>query len=245
VQQNVAPTVAPPSAAAAALLIDGVTKTYRHGRVEIRALVGASLRVGEGEFVAVMGPSGSGKSTLLGVIAGLDVPTSGSVHVRGCCISAMTDDEATAFRRRHIGIVYQRFNLFPDLTIEENVAVPLMLAGRGGDDVTGRVRRALGRVGLDQRRDHLPTEVSGGEVQRAAIARALVSDPAIVLADEPTGNLDSATGEEIMKLFNELWANGQTIVLVTHEHDIAAHARRQIHLRDGIVERDVQTEKIK
>ena len=234
--RNVAPTAAQPGVDVA-LLIDQVTKTYQHGRVEIRALIGASLRVGEGEFVAVMGPSGSGKSTLLGLIAGLDVPTSGSIHVRGSCISSMTDDDATAFRRRHIGIVYQRFNLFPDLTIEENVAVPLMLEGRGGDDVTERVRRALARVGLEGRRDHLPTEVSGGEVQRAAIARALVTDPAIVLADEPTGNLDSATGTRILAdMRRAADEQGQTIVLVTHDPLAAGHAHRIAHLRDGAFE---------
>jgi putative ABC transport system ATP-binding protein len=220
-----------------ALVIDRVSKSYPHGRVEIRALAGASLQVADGEFVAVMGPSGSGKSTLLGLIAGLDVPTSGAIYVRGACISAMTDDAATIFRRRHIGMIYQNFNLFPDLTLEENVAVPLLLEGRSGGDVTERVRHALARVGLDERHTHLPTEVSGGEVQRAAIARALVTEPAIILADEPTGNLDSATGAQILiDMRGAVDEEGRTIVLVTHDPAAAAYADRTARLRDGAFE---------
>ena len=220
-----------------ALVIDHVSKSYLHGRVEIRALTGASLEVADGEFVAIMGPSGSGKSTLLGLIAGLDVPTSGAIYVRGACISSMTDDAATTFRRRHIGMIYQDFNLFSDLTIEENVAVPLMLEGRSGEDVRDRVRRALARVGLDERRDHLPTEVSGGEIQRAAIARALVTEPAIILADEPTGNLDSATGIRVLTdMRRAVDEQRRTIILVTHDPVAAGYADRTAHLRDGAFE---------
>jgi len=184
-----------------------------------------------------MGPSGSGKSTLLNVIAGLDVPTSGTIHVRGACISTMTDDEATAFRRRHIGMIYQHFNLFPDLTLEENVAVPLMLEGRSGAEVDALVRQALERVGLGARRDHLPTEVSGGEAQRAAIARALVNEPGLVLADEPTGNLDSATGLRVLEhLRRVVDEERRTILLVTHDPVAAGYAHRIARLRDGAFE---------
>ena len=234
------PNVATPAAGSTvgpALLIDRVAKSYLHGRVEIRALAGASLSVADGEFVAIMGPSGSGKSTLLGLIAGLDVPTSGTILIHGACISSMTDDAATTFRRRHIGMIYQHFNLFPDLTIEENVAVPLMLEGRRGSHVAERVRRALTRVGLDERRDHLPTEVSGGEAQRAAIARALVTEPVIILADEPTGNLDSATGTRILAdMRRAVDEEGRTIVLVTHDPVAASYADRTARLRDGAFE---------
>jgi putative ABC transport system ATP-binding protein len=184
-----------------------------------------------------MGPSGSGKSTLLTLIAGLDVPTAGTIHVRGACVSAMTDDDATLFRRRHIGMIYQHFNLFPDLTLEENVAVPLMLEGRSGAEVAERVRRSLERVGLDGRRDHLPTEVSGGELQRAAIARALVNDPALVIADQPTGNLDSATGTRVLEhLRRAVDEDARTIVLVTHDPVAAGYADRIARLRDGAFE---------
>lgn len=228
-----APQVAPGST----LVIDRVSKSYSHGRVEIRALADASLTVANGEFVAIMGPSGSGKSTLLGLIAGLDVPTSGTIYVRGACISSMADDEATAFRRRHIGMIYQHFNLFPDLTIEENVAVPLLLEGRSSGDITPRVQHALERVGLYERRDHLPTEVSGGEVQRAAIARALVTEPAIILADEPTGNLDSTTGARILAdMRRAADEERRTIVLVTHDPVAAGYADRTARLRDGAFE---------
>ncbi len=233
---NVAPTAAT-TAGGQALVIDQVSKSYRHGRADVPALVGASLQVANGEFLAVMGPSGSGKSTLLGLIAGLDLPTSGAIYVRGACVSSMSDDEATAFRRRHIGMIYQHFNLFPDLTIEENVAVPLMLEGRSGDEVRVRVRQVLARVGLDERRDHLPTEVSGGEVQRAAIARALVTEPTIILADEPTGNLDSATGTLILTAMRRaVDEDGRTIVLVTHDPVAAEYADRIARLRDGAFE---------
>jgi putative ABC transport system ATP-binding protein len=220
-----------------AVAIADVAKTYLHGATEIRALAGASLAIRDGELLAIMGPSGSGKSTLLGLIAGLDVPTRGTIHVRGACVSAMSDDEATVFRRRHVGLIYQHFNLFPDLTLEENVAVPLLLEGRSAREVTESVRRALDRVGLDGRRDHVPTEVSGGEVQRAAIARAFVANPAVILADEPTGNLDSATGARILAdMRRAVDEERRTIVLVTHDPVAAGYADRIARLRDGVFE---------
>jgi putative ABC transport system ATP-binding protein len=195
------------------------------------------LVVANGEFVAVMGPSGSGKSTLLNLIAGLDVPTSGTISVQGQCVSSMNDDEATAFRRQHIGFIYQHFNLFPDLTIEQNVSVPLMLDDVPLADIQARVARALEDIGLYERRHHLPTEISGGELQRAAIARALAAEPAIVLADEPTGNLDSATGERVLlDMRHAVDEQRRTIILVTHDARAAAYADRIARLRDGAFE---------
>jgi putative ABC transport system ATP-binding protein len=214
--------------------LDRVSKIYASGRLELTALAEASLRIADGEFVAVMGPSGSGKSTLLHLIAGLDVPTRGTVHVRGECISAMSDDEATAFRRQHIGFIYQRFNFLPDLTVEENVGLPLILDGCDAAEVQRRVADALAQVDLSDRCEHVPSEISGGELQRAAIARALVAQPAVLLADEPTGNLDSAAGERVLldmrRAVDEL---GRTIVLVTHDARAAAYADRIERLLDG------------
>lgn len=220
-----------------AVVAEHISKRYVLGRVEVRALVDASLTVAEGEFVAIMGPSGSGKSTLLNLIAGLDVPTGGTIHVRDQCISAMRDDQATSFRCRYIGFIYQDFNVFPDLTIEENVAVPLLLGGRATREVRERVAAALNDVGLYERRAHLPAEVSGGELQRAAIARALVAEPAILLADEPTGNLDSVTGERVMlDIRRAVDEQGRTVILVTHDAIAAAYADRIARLRDGAFE---------
>jgi putative ABC transport system ATP-binding protein len=214
-----------------------VHKTHYRGRIAVHALVDASLAVADGEFVAIMGPSGSGKSTLLNLIAGLDVPTGGTIHVRDHCMSAMTDDEATAFRCRHIGIVYQDFNLFPDLTIDENVSVPLLLAGRGRREIRERVAAVLDHVGIGDRARHFPTEVSGGELQRAAIARALVAEPAIMLADEPTGNLDSATAERILvEIRRAVDEQRRTVLMVTHDPRAAAYADRIARLRDGAFE---------
>lgn len=204
----------------------------------MQALAAASLTVANGEFVSVMGPSGSGKSTLLGLIAGLDVPSSGSIHVRGRCVSSMSDDEATVFRRQHVGFVFQRFSLLPDLTIEENVGAALMLDGRGDAEIQACVEEALRQVALWERRRHLPAEVSGGELQRAAIARALVAEPAVILADEPTGNLDSATGERVLlDMRRTVDEYGRTILLVTHDPIAAAYADRTVHLRDGTFQR--------
>jgi putative ABC transport system ATP-binding protein len=217
-----------------AIVVDRVSKTFMRGRVAVPALVEASIVVGDGEFLAVMGPSGSGKSTLLHLIAGLDSPTSGAIYVRGACVSAMNDDEATDFRRRNIGFIYQTLNLFPDLTVEENVGVPLMLDGRASREINARVGGALNDVGLYDRRRHLPGEISGGELQRAAIARALVSEPALVLPDEPTGNLDSAMGERVLiDMRRAVDGHGRTIVLVTHDERAARSADRIVRLRDG------------
>jgi ABC-type lipoprotein export system ATPase subunit len=215
--------------------VEHVSKAHRSGNVVVHALRDATLSVAAGEFVAVMGPSGSGKSTLLHLIAGLDLPSGGSIHVRDLCVSSMSDDEATSFRRRHVGVVYQTFNLFPDLTIEENVGVPLVLDGRPEREIRERVGAMLAQLGLADRRSHRPSEISGGEQQRAAIARALVAEPAIVLADEPTGNLDSATGERVLTdLRNVVEKARCTVLVVTHDHKAAAYADRVERLLDGV-----------
>jgi putative ABC transport system ATP-binding protein len=217
-----------------AIFVDEVSKVFHRGDVEVRALAGASLTIREGEFVAVRGASGSGKSTLLALIAGLDVPSGGAIHVHGQCVSAMSDDQATVFRRRNIGFIYQSFNFLSDLTIEENVGAPLMLDGCRQEEIHARVIAALERLELMHRREHLPGSVSGGELQRAAIARALVVEPAVLLADEPTGNLDSAAGERVLvdmrRAADDL---GRTVVLVTHDPLAAAYADRTVVLRDG------------
>jgi putative ABC transport system ATP-binding protein len=223
-------------AARPAVETQALCKTYRRGRVEVRALDDVSLAIAAGEFVAVMGPSGSGKSTLLNLLAGLDTPSAGRAYVGGQCISTMTDDEVTEVRRRRIGFIHQRFMFLRDLTIEENVAIPLILDNRSRDEVSERVGRALEQVGLVDRRGHLPAEVSGGELQRAAIARALVAEPIVLLADEPTGNLDSYAGERVLlemrRTVDEL---GRTIILVTHDPKAAAYADRTERLVDGRV----------
>ena len=220
-----------------AVKVERASKVFQNGRVELRALSDAWLRVAHGEFVAVMGPSGSGKTTLLNLIAGLDAPTSGTVHVSGKCVSSMSDNEVAVFRRRHIGFIYQTFNFLADLTLEENIGVPLMLDGRSRSEISERVARSLQQMGLYDRRYHRPTEVSGGELQRAAIARALVAEPAVVLADEPTGNLDSLAGERVLidmrRAVDEL---GRTVILVTHDAKAAAYANRIERLLDGSFE---------
>ncbi len=213
-----------------------VTKTYRQGDVDVKALAGVSLDLEAGAFVTIVGPSGSGKSTLLHLMGGLDLPTSGEVIIEGTPISRMTDDEVTIFRRRSIGFVFQFFNLMPTLSAEENVALPLLLDGRRARDMQGRVVAALDAVGLSHRRTHRPDELSGGEMQRVAIARALVIEPKLILADEPTGNLDSATGEAILSLIRA--ANrerGATVVMVTHDEKAAAYGTRVVSMRDGAV----------
>ncbi len=226
------------------ILTHHLARDYDMGGEVVRALRGVDIQIKRNEFVAIMGPSGSGKSTLMNLIGCLDTPSAGEYWLNGQKVSDLSDDQLARIRNKEIGFVFQTFNLLPRASALHNVELPLIYAGFDAKRRRAAAARALERVGLGDRMDHRPNELSGGQRQRVAIARALVNEPSILLADEPTGNLDSATGEEIMKLFNELWRAGQTIVLVTHEHDIAAHARRQIHLRDGILERDVQTERV-
>ena len=221
------------------LVLEQVVKTYIMGDTEVRALRGVSLTIGRNEYVAIMGPSGSGKSTLMNMIGCLDTPSSGTYLLEGQPVSEMSDDELADIRNRKIGFVFQTFNLLPRADVLHNVELPLVYAGETRAARRKRAQEAIERVGLGDRAHHKPNELSGGQRQRVAIARALVGSPSIILADEPTGNLDSKTGEEIMRMFDELYAAGQTIILVTHEDDIAAHARRTIRLRDGVIESDV------
>ena len=214
-----------------------VHKIYQQGRNKITALAGLSLDIQKGEFAAVMGPSGSGKSTLLHLIGGLDRPTEGQVLVDGRIISQMVDDEATLFRRTRIGFVFQFFNLLPTLAAVENVMLPLILDGRSGSESNLRAKTLLERVGLEGRRDHLPEELSGGEMQRLAIARALAFNPPILLADEPTGNLDSKNGAAVLELLRQINTEQRcTVVMVTHNQEAAGYGDRIVHLRDGVIE---------
>jgi putative ABC transport system ATP-binding protein len=210
-----------------------VQKAYRGRAGDVRAVAGVSLAVAPGEFVAVTGPSGSGKSTLLYLMGGLDVPTAGRVVVDGTALATLSDDALTVFRRRKVGFVFQAFNLLPTHSVEENVALPLELDGCPVREVRSRVERALDRVGLLPRRHHRPDELSGGETQRTAIARALVVEPVVLLADEPTGNLDSETGTHVLDALGDVNQRGCTVVLVTHDAAAAARAHRTVRLRDG------------
>ena len=214
-------------------------KTYVMGSEEIHALRGVSMEIQRGEYVAIMGPSGSGKSTLMNLIGCLDTPSKGTYLLNDKEVSRMDDDELARIRNEEIGFVFQTFNLLPRASALHNVELPLVYAGVSGSERAERAKAALTKVELDHRMGHKPNELSGGQRQRVAIARALVNNPSILLADEPTGNLDSKTGVEIMALFERLHAAGNTIVLVTHEPDVAAHAHRAIHIRDGQVEKDV------
>ena len=217
--------------------LNDVHKVFKQGPSEITALAGISLQIPKGEFAVIMGPSGSGKSTLLHLIGGLDRPTQGDIVVDGKVISQMGDDEVTLFRRAGIGFIFQFFNLLPTLTAMENVTLPLMLDGREEDEVRSSSESLLERVGLSGRRNHLPEELSGGEIQRLAIARALVFNPPILLADEPTGNLDSKSGGAILELIRGInRQEGCTVVMVTHEREAAACGDRVIHLKDGMIE---------
>ena len=213
-------------------------KTYVMGSEEIHALRGVSIIIEKGEYVAIMGPSGSGKSTLMNLIGCLDTPSQGSYLLNGKQVSQMNDNELARIRNEEIGFVFQTFNLLPRASALHNVELPLIYAGVPSRDRQERARDALTKVELETRMMHKPNELSGGQRQRVAIARALVNNPSILLADEPTGNLDSKTGVEIMSLFDKLHSSGNTIILVTHERDIAAHARRAVHLRDGLIESD-------
>ena len=225
----------------AVIVTRNLHREYDMGGEIVRALRGVDVTIRKNEFVAVMGPSGSGKSTLMNLIGCLDSPTAGEYWLNGHRVSELEDDELARIRNKEIGFVFQTFNLLPRATSLHNVELPLVYAGIGAKERRQLATDALTQVGLRDRMSHRPNELSGGQRQRVAIARALVNKPSILLADEPTGNLDSATGEEIMALFKTLHVNGQTIVLVTHEHDIAEHARRQVHLKDGKVERDFET----
>jgi len=215
-------------------------KTYVMGDQEIHAVSGVDITIRRGEYVAIMGPSGSGKSTLMNLIGCLDSPTKGQYYINGRLVSDMTDDELARIRNKEIGFVFQTFNLLPRATSLHNVELPLIYSGVPAHLRAERAKSALRQVDLEARMLHKPNELSGGQRQRVAIARALVNEPSILLADEPTGNLDSVTGNEIMALFERLFQQGNTIVLVTHEHDIAQHAHRVIHIRDGKVEKDEQ-----
>jgi len=215
--------------------LQGVTRVYDTGRVQVRALAGVDIRVSEGEFVAIVGPSGSGKSTLMNLIGCLDRPSGGSYRLDGTDVGSLDDDGLAALRSRRIGFVFQSYNLLPRTSALDNVAAPLMYQGVPPGKRRKLATEALIRLGLGDRTDHEPTELSGGQQQRVAVARAIVTDPAIILADEPTGNLDTHSGAEVMALFHELHRSGRTIVLITHEAEVAAQATRQIHIRDGLV----------
>jgi putative ABC transport system ATP-binding protein len=237
---TVAPTAARPTRPPGQLVIqiDGVTKLYKMGEETIHALRGVALQIRRNEYLAIMGPSGSGKSTLMNMLGCLDTPTAGHYDFNGKNVAHMVDDELADIRNREIGFVFQTFNLLPRSNALHNVELPLIYAGISRHDRLERAKQALIDVGLGERMHHRPNELSGGQRQRVAIARALVTRPSIILADEPTGNLDSKTGVEIMELFEHLYEQGNTIIVVTHEEDIARHARRIVRLRDGLIESD-------
>jgi len=221
--------------------ITNIKRDFALGSETVYVLKGIDLEINKGEYVALMGPSGSGKSTLMNILGCLDTPTSGSYVLNGKDVSQMTDNELAEVRNKEIGFVFQTFNLMPRTTALDNVALPLVYAGKSKDERSKRAAEVLTQVGLNDRMDHKPNQLSGGQRQRVAVARALVNHPSIILADEPTGNLDSVTSLEIMKLFDEIHANGNTVIVVTHEEDIAAHAHRIIRLKDGIIEKDERT----
>jgi putative ABC transport system ATP-binding protein len=221
------------------LQLDGVTRTYDMGHVQVQALRGVSIAIEAGEFVAIVGPSGSGKSTMMGILGCLDRPTSGAYSLDGTLVSGLADDALARIRSRTIGFVFQSYNLIPRTSALDNVATPLLYQGVGRRERTRRAAAALERLGLGDRLTHEPTELSGGEQQRVAVARAIVTDPAVVLADEPTGNLATHQGLEVLELFKGLNASGRTIVLITHDLSVAAVAQRQVRLLDGLVEGQV------
>ena len=216
----------------------GITRDFQLGAQTVHVLKGIDLGIQKGEYVALMGPSGSGKSTLMNLLGCLDTPTAGSYHLAGRDVSRMDDNDLAAVRNKEIGFVFQTFNLIPRQTALQNVALPMVYAGASKEVRTERAEEVLRQVGLEDRMDHRPNQLSGGQRQRVAIARALVNTPSMILADEPTGNLDSTTSVEIMKLFDDIHKAGNTLVVVTHEEDIARHAHRIIRLRDGVIESD-------
>lgn len=227
-----------PAEIGAMIALREIRKSYRTGTVAVEALRGIDLCVEENEFLSIVGPSGSGKSTLMNIIGCLDVPTSGSYLFRGDEVGGFGPDQLAEIRNRRIGFVFQNFNLLPQITSYENVEMPLLFKGVGAKERRDRVESLFAQVGLEDRMKHRPTELSGGQMQRVAIARALACDPDIILADEPTGNLDSGSGKDIVHLFEELWRKGHTLVLITHDEFIARRTRRVIKLRDGVVESD-------
>ena len=220
--------------------LDGIRKSYYMGRQELQVLKGIDLDIYKNEYVALMGPSGSGKSTLMNILGCLDSPTAGKYVLNGQDVSKMPDDQLAEVRNKEIGFVFQQFNLLPRLTALENVALPLVYAGTSRKLRTEMAMEVIQKVGLEDRSHHKPNELSGGQCQRVAIARALVNNPSLILADEPTGNLDTKTSNEIMEIFSQIQAAGNTVVLVTHEEDIANYARRIVRLRDGLIESDKQ-----
>jgi len=222
-----------PSAPTPIIRLRGVSRTYDMGRVTVPALQAVDLDVLPGEFVAIVGPSGSGKSTMMNILGCLDRPTTGSYALAGTPVEELDDDALARVRSRTIGFVFQSYNLLPRTSALDNVATPLLYQGVGRADRAKRARAALERLGLGDRTDHEPTELSGGQQQRVAVARAIVTDPALILADEPTGNLDQASGTDVLNVLRQLHAAGRTIVLITHDADVAASAQRQVHIRDG------------
>jgi putative ABC transport system ATP-binding protein len=226
------------------VLFDDVRKTYQMGAITVEALRGVSFQITEGEFISIMGPSGCGKSTLLNLLGCLDRPSSGRYFLGEEDVSVMDDDALSGIRGARLGFIFQSYNLIQQLTVVENIEVPLYYQGRSEKESRERARELADRVGLGHRLDHKPFELSGGQQQRVAIARALVNDPLVLLADEPTGNLDSSSGVEILKLFDDLHEQGKTLILVTHDENVARRANRAIRLRDGLVESDLRTSRV-
>jgi len=218
--------------------LKGLTKVYDTGKIRVEALKGIDLEVRDGDMVAITGPSGSGKSTLMNLIGCLDTPTSGSYHLRGESVSGLSREELAGIRNRRVGFIFQSFNLLPQISSYENVEMPLLFGGVSRRERRERVHELMERVGLSDRMDHKPTELSGGEMQRVATARALAMDPDIILADEPTGNLDTSSGSDIMDLFQELWEQGRTVLVITHDPALARRAPRRVEMRDGLITRD-------
>ena len=224
--------------------IKGLKREFTVGAEIVKALRGVDISVTKNEYLAMMGPSGSGKSTLMNLLGCLDTPTAGDYNLNGTDVSSLKDDDLAEIRNKEIGFVFQTFNLLPRLTALENVALPLVYAGYNAEDRKKKAKDVLGKVGLGDRMDHRPNQLSGGQRQRVALARALVNDPSIILADEPTGNLDSKTSLDIMRLFEEIHQMGNTLIVVTHEEEVASHAHRILRLRDGLVESDLKNENI-